>query len=69
MCLNFTVTETLIPYTARFLRHLAANGTIRETDVGTYASTRLSASFRQKSFKDAIHFMYDFSSGSFAPVL
>ncbi|KAH8731888.1 S-adenosyl-L-methionine-dependent methyltransferase [Phaeosphaeriaceae sp. PMI808] len=44
---------------ARFLRHLAANGTIREIDLDTYASTRLSASFRQKSFKDAIHFMFD----------
>ncbi|KAI4638577.1 hypothetical protein J4E93_009877 [Alternaria ventricosa] len=44
---------------ARFLRHLAANGTIREVDVDTYASTRLSASLRQKSFKDAIHFMFD----------
>ncbi|KAH7093500.1 S-adenosyl-L-methionine-dependent methyltransferase [Paraphoma chrysanthemicola] len=44
---------------ARFLRHLAANGTIREVDLDTYASTRLSASFRQKSFKDAIYFMFD----------
>ncbi|KAH7385554.1 S-adenosyl-L-methionine-dependent methyltransferase [Phaeosphaeria sp. MPI-PUGE-AT-0046c] len=44
---------------ARFLRHLAANGTLRETDFDTYASTRLSASLRQKSFKDAIHFMFD----------
>ncbi|KAH4253204.1 hypothetical protein HBI26_058760 [Parastagonospora nodorum] len=44
---------------ARFLRHLAANGTIRETDLDTYASTRLSASFRQQSFKDAIYFMWD----------
>ncbi|KAH6865468.1 S-adenosyl-L-methionine-dependent methyltransferase [Alternaria rosae] len=44
---------------ARFLRHLAANGTIHEVDVDTYASTRLSASLRQKSFKDAIHFMFD----------
>ncbi|KAF2026060.1 S-adenosyl-L-methionine-dependent methyltransferase [Setomelanomma holmii] len=44
---------------ARFLRHLAANGTLRETDLDTYASTRLSASFRQKSFKDAIYFMFD----------
>ncbi|KAH7082793.1 S-adenosyl-L-methionine-dependent methyltransferase [Paraphoma chrysanthemicola] len=44
---------------ARFLRHLAANGTIREVDLDTYVSTRLSASFRQKSFKDAIHFMFD----------
>ncbi|CAN9089438.1 unnamed protein product [Alternaria alternata] len=44
---------------ARFLRHLAANGTIREVGLDTYASTRLSASLRQKSFKDAIHFMYD----------
>ncbi|OAL03100.1 S-adenosyl-L-methionine-dependent methyltransferase [Phaeosphaeriaceae sp. SRC1lsM3a] len=44
---------------ARFLRHLAANGTLRETDFDTYASTRLSASLRQKSFKDAIYFMFD----------
>ncbi|KAF2820202.1 S-adenosyl-L-methionine-dependent methyltransferase [Ophiobolus disseminans] len=44
---------------ARFLRHLAANGTIREVDLDTYQSTRLSASLRQKSFKDAIHFMFD----------
>jgi hypothetical protein len=42
---------------ARFMRHLAANGTVRETDLDTYASTRLSASFRQQSFKDAIYFM------------
>lgn len=49
-----TLTRTL---QARFLRHLAANGTIREVDLDTYASTRLSASFRQKSFKDAIYFM------------
>jgi hypothetical protein len=47
----------LIERLARFMRHLAANGTIRETNVDTYASTRLSASFRQKSFKDAIRFM------------
>lgn len=39
------------------MRHLAANGTIREVDLDTYASTRLSASLKQKSFKDAIHFM------------
>ncbi|KAI4669702.1 uncharacterized protein J4E88_009985 [Alternaria novae-zelandiae] len=44
---------------ARFLRHLAANGTIREVDHDAYASTRLSASLRQKSFKDAVHFMFD----------
>ncbi|KAF2846797.1 S-adenosyl-L-methionine-dependent methyltransferase [Plenodomus tracheiphilus IPT5] len=44
---------------ARFLRHLCANGTIRETDRDTYASTRLSSSIRQKSFKDAVYFMYD----------
>ncbi|KAI4906031.1 hypothetical protein J4E90_010946 [Alternaria incomplexa] len=44
---------------ARFLRHLAANSTIREVDHDTYASTRLSASLRQKSFKDAVHFMFD----------
>ncbi|CAO2653287.1 Nn.00g026980.m01.CDS01 [Neocucurbitaria sp. VM-36] len=44
---------------ARFLRHLAANGTIREVDLDTYASTRVSASYRQKSFKDAIGFMFD----------
>jgi hypothetical protein len=42
---------------ARFLRHLAANGTIREVELDTYASTRLSSSFRQQSFKDAIYFM------------
>jgi hypothetical protein len=39
------------------MRHLAANGTVRETELDTYASTRLSASFRQQSFKDAIYFM------------
>jgi hypothetical protein len=50
--------KKLIKLEARFLRHLAANGTIRETDLGTYGSTRLSASLRQKSFKDAIHFMW-----------
>ncbi|KAI4643340.1 uncharacterized protein J4E79_011281 [Alternaria viburni] len=44
---------------ARFLRHLAANGTIREVDHDAYASTRLSASLRQKSFKNAVHFMFD----------
>ncbi|KAF1850462.1 S-adenosyl-L-methionine-dependent methyltransferase [Cucurbitaria berberidis CBS 394.84] len=44
---------------ARFLRHLAANGTIREVDLDTYASTRLSASCRQKFYKDAVGFMFD----------
>ncbi|KAF1915254.1 S-adenosyl-L-methionine-dependent methyltransferase [Ampelomyces quisqualis] len=44
---------------ARFLRHLAANGTIRETDLDTYTSTRLSSSFRQKFYKDALVFMFD----------
>lgn len=42
---------------ARFVRHLAANGTLREVDVDTYTSTRLSSSLRQDSFKNAIGFM------------
>jgi hypothetical protein len=40
------------------MRHLAANNTIRETDLDTYASTRFSSALRQQSFKDAIYFMY-----------
>jgi hypothetical protein len=58
ICLHYFRKIALTTSQARFLRHLAANGTIRETDLDTYASTRFSSALRQNAFKDAIHFMY-----------
>ena len=39
---------------ARFLRHLARNGTTREVDIDAFASKQLSAACRQKSFEDTV---------------
>lgn len=44
---------------ARMLRHLAAMGTILETDIDTFAPTALSRNLTDERFRDTIYFIAD----------